>query len=318
MSAVPPRRVLVTGANGFVGRALCRALAARGHEVLAVTRAAATIPGATRVLPVGDLVAFRDWPPLLAGAEGVAHLAALTHDGTRGADGARFTAVNVEVSRRLAEAARAQGVAHFVYLSSIKAAGERSVPGRALSGDDAPAPEDDYGRSKLAAEQAVAECWQDGALVVLRPPLVYGAGQRGNLARLCAHLARGLPLPCARPANRRSLVQVDNLADALVLALEHSHAGPRCYTLADAHVSGDELVRAVARALGVQARLVPLPAALLRALAWAPRVGPALARLAEDLVVDAEAISRDLGWRPRVGFEAGIAAACAAWREARR
>lgn len=318
MNDAPPRRVLVTGADGFVGRALCRALAARGREVLAVTRSPATIPGAARVLPVGDLVQFHDWSPLLEGVEGVAHLAALTHDGTRGANSARFTAVNVEVSRRLAQSARASGVAHFVYLSSIKAAGERSPPGRALSGDNMPAPEDDYGRSKLAAERAVGEIWRDGALIVLRPPLVYGAGQRGNLARLCAHLERGLPLPCASPPNRRSLVQVDNLADALVLALDQTPVGPRCYTLADAHVSGGELIRAVARALGVEARLWPLPAALLRSLEWAPRMGPALARLAEDLVVDAEAISRDLGWRPRVSFEAGIAAACAAWREAGR
>lgn len=318
MSDYPPRRVLVTGANGFVGRALCRALAARGREVLAVTRAPATIPGAMRVVPVGDLVQFHEWAALLEGVEGVAHLAALTHDGTRGASSARFSAVNVEVSRRLAEAARAAGVAHFAYLSSIKAAGERSPAGRALRGDDVPAPEDDYGRSKLAAERAVGEIWRDSALVVLRPPLVYGAGQRGNLARLCTHLERGLPLPCAWPPNRRSLVQVDNLAEALVMALDRTHAGARCYTLADAHVSGGELVRAVARALGVAARLVPLPAALLRSLQWAPRVGPALARLAEDLVVDAEAISQDLGWRPGVSFEAGIAAACAAWREARR
>ncbi|MGE0858735.1 MAG: NAD-dependent epimerase/dehydratase family protein, partial [Gammaproteobacteria bacterium] len=150
MNDAPPRRVLVTGANGFVGRALCRALAARGREVLAVTRLPATIAGASRVLAVGDLVRLQDWTPLLEGVEGVAHLAALTHDGTRGASSAHFTAVNVDVSRRLAQAARARGVAHFVYLSSIKAAGERSPPGRALSGDDASAPEDDYGRSKLA------------------------------------------------------------------------------------------------------------------------------------------------------------------------
>ena len=184
------RRVMVTGANGFVGRVLCRHLGTLGVDVLAVTRENVAVAGATRVSAIGDFTAMRDWAALLDGVDAIVHLAALTHDATRGAQATRFHAVNVEVTARLAAAAVARDVRRFVYLSSIKVSGESSryVDGvlQAHAGSDTPAPEDDYGRSKLAAEQALRRAWPQalGALTILRPPLIYGAGQKGNLARL--------------------------------------------------------------------------------------------------------------------------------------
>jgi nucleoside-diphosphate-sugar epimerase len=315
------QRIVVTGAQGFVGRALCAELGAQGIAVTVLTRNGGEIAGASRVCAIGDFTAIDDWRPLLADSDALVHLAALTHDGTRGADAARFHAVNVEVSRRLGEAAVACGIRRFVYLSSIKVNGESSARAQgvihAFSGADTPAPEDDYGRSKLAAEQALIGLWPPaaGALTMLRPPLVYGPGQKGNLTRLMALVARQLPLPFAAVSNRRSLIYVDNLVAAIVRALGIATPGVRCYTLADVDVSTAQLLAALARGLGVPAHLIQVPAVLLGALTHVPVMGASLRRLCGSLLVDASAIREDLGWSPRVAFDEAIALTCAAWRQ---
>lgn len=317
------RRVLVTGANGFVGRALCRALAERGVEVTALVRSACDIPGARHVRAVGDFTAVADWQAWLTDIDAIAHLAAVTHDGTRRASATDFHALNVDVTRGLAEAALKSGISRFVYLSSIKVNGESSRRAHgvlhAFSGTDRPAPEDYYGRSKLAAERALHALFTDGAgaLTVLRPPLVYGAGQKGNLPRLMAWVARGVPLPFAALDNRRSLIHVDNLAVAIVRALGIRSAGLRCYTLADVTLSTPALVRAIAHSLGVEARLLAAPGALLDALGCLPVIGPRIRRLTGSLVVDARAIENELGWSPLLPFEEALGSTCAAWRDAR-
>ena len=315
-------RVLVTGANGFIGRALCAHLGAHGVAVTALTRDTTVLPGATRVHALGDFTGVRDWDALLADNDAVVHLAALTHDGTRGAASARFRAVNVDLSVRVAEAALACGIERFVYLSSIKVNGESSRRDgdriHVYQGSDAAMPEDNYGRSKLAAEQALTARWPraHGALTILRPPLVFGAGQKGNLVRLMDLLARGLPLPCGGIDNRRSLIYVDNLVDAIVCALGVAVAGVRCYTVADLDVSTPDLVRALAGGLGVQVKLIALPTVCLRFLAHWPVIGGSVRRLCDTLVLDASAIRAELGWQPAIAFDAAIARTCAAWRQA--
>jgi len=317
------QRVLVTGANGFVGRALCAELGAQGVAVTALTRDECEVAGAGEVRAVGDFTAIEDWRPWLADVDAIVHLAALTHDGTRGADGARFHAVNVEVSRALATAALACDIRRFVYMSSIKVNGESSSRAtgvmHACSGADTPAPEDDYGRSKLAAEQALAALWQDasGALTILRPPLIYGPGQQGNLPRLMKLITRGVPLPFGAVTNQRSLIYVDNLVSATVRALGIANRGVRCYTLADVDISTPELVRALAHALGVRANLINVPAPWLRALARLPVIGDRMRRLTDSLLADARAIENELAWTPRVEFEQALAITCAAWRAER-
>lgn len=316
------QRVLVTGASGFVGRALCAYLGGRGVDVTAITRDVRALPGATRVHAVGDFTAVSDWRGLMAGHDGLVHLAALTHDGTRGASAARFHTINVELSKRVVAAALAGGITRCVYLSSIKVNGESSLRDdghlHAYTGDDPPAPADHYGRSKLAAEMALTALWPaaHGALTLLRPPLVFGAGQLGNMARLMALVARGLPLPFAAIDNRRSLIYVENLVAAIALALGITSAGVRCYTLADVEISTPALVRALAGGLGVQANLVALPAMYLRAFAHWPVIGSAVRRLTDSLVIDATAVRADLAWHAPIKFEAAVAATCAAWRQA--
>ncbi len=316
------QRVLVTGASGFIGRALCAHLAVRGVAVTAVTRDVTQLPGAARVHAVGDFTKVPDWAALIADNDAVVHLAALTHDGTRGACAASFRAINVDVSVRVATAALACGIERFVYLSSIKVNGEssRRNDGRmhAYSASDAAMPEDDYGRSKLAAELALRALWlhSAGALTILRPPLVYGPGQKGNLLRLMELLARRVPLPCAGIDNLRSLIYVENLLDAMVCALGVAAPGVRCYTIADGEVSTPELVRSLADGLGVQARLFALPTFCLQLLARWPLIGGSVRRLTDSLVVDASAIRAELGWQPAIAFNTAMARTCAAWRQA--
>lgn len=304
------RRVAVTGASGFVGSRLCARLVESGAEVIAITRRMGTAPcGQEYACP--DLLNGRNLAPLLEGCDAVTHLAAVTHAGAAAADTARFHAVNVDGTRSVAESACAAGVPRFVFLSSIKVNGESSGAGlaRALSVADAPSPEDDYGRSKLAAERLLETLAGDLSITVLRPPLVYGPGQRGNLQSLMNAVANGWPLPFGLVKNQRSLVHVDNLVDAVLLALQPRSAPFECFTLADVDVSTPGLVRAMARALGVRARLVKVPVGALRFLATLGGRRALASRLTGNLRVDSRVIREVLGWSPAHTLDDGLLAA---------
>jgi nucleoside-diphosphate-sugar epimerase len=270
-------KVLVTGANGFVGRALAGVLEARGIAWSAATRET-----------VGDIGPTTDWRAALEGCDRVVHLANLAH--ARGIAEEALRAVNVEGTRRLAEQAAAAGVERFVYLSSVKAA----------------RPDDAYGAAKQAAEQALAGI---GGLawVVLRPPLVYGPGVKANFLALLRAVERGWPLPLASVRNRRSLVYVGNLADAILRCLVAPQAAGRTYAVTDGPpVSTPELIRALARALGRSASLFAFPPALLELAGSLTGRGDTVRRLTRSLEVDGEAIRRELDWRPPFTFEEGI------------
>lgn len=172
------RTVVITGATGFVGRALCDRLRRDGWHIVALTRSnTADLPEGVSAHPVGDLAAVDDFAPVLAGAEAVVHLAAKVHVmNPTPADAEAFHAVNVVATRRLAEGAATAGVRRFLFVSSIKVNGEGTTPGCPFSADDPPAPADDYGRSKAAAEAALRalETTTGMAVTIIRPPVVYG------------------------------------------------------------------------------------------------------------------------------------------------
>ena len=301
--------VLVTGANGFVGRALCAALAAAGHAVrMAVRAPQPDLPGA---MAVGDIGPATDWRTALDGMRSVVHLAARTHVRRETAADplAEYRRINVGGTEHLARSAAAQGVRRFVFLSSVKVNGE-STAARPFTEDDAPRPEDAYGASKLEAEQALARVAAATGLevAVLRPPLVYGPGVKGNFLRLMRLVARGLPLPLGAILNQRSLVYVANLADAIVTAVEAPRAAGATYLVADGEdVSTPDLVRGLAQALGVTARLPALPLAALTYIAAIAGKRAELARLAGSLQVDSSRIRRELLWRPRYTLAQGLA-----------
>ena len=299
-------KVLVTGATGFVGSALVPALAAAGHRVV---RAVRTDP-APGDLTVPDLCKWSPSSRELAGLDCIVHLAARTHvmDESVADSLARYRALNVEATLKLARAAVDCGVRRFVFMSSVKVNGERTFE-RPFTEQDAPRPEDAYGISKWEAEQALREAAAGSRMdvAVLRPPLIYGPGVKGNFLRLLRAVARGMPLPLASVRNRRSLLYLGNLVDAIVSCIDHPAAAGKTYLVADgADVSTPGLIRAIAGALSKPARLVPFPPPLLKAAAALLGKTETAARLIGSLQVDASCIRRELGWRPRCSLAQGL------------
>jgi len=308
-------RILVTGAGGFIGAALCPALAARGHAVAAGLRRGGAAPPRARPLVLGDIGAATDWAPPLAGVDVVIHLAQRAHAGP---DPAALAGEPAAVAA-LARAMGASGARRLVLVSSVKAMGEATAPGRPLRAGDAPAPQDAYGRAKLAGEDAARTAAREAGieLVVVRPPLVYGPGVRANFAALLRLAGSGVPLPFAALANRRSLIFRDNLADLLAVAAIHPEAaGMTLLVRDDRDFSTPELIRALAAGLGGTARLFPAPAVLFAALGPLPGIGPRLARLTRSLQVDDGATRAALGWTPPVPAVEALAATARAFAAA--
>ncbi|OLL33005.1 NAD-dependent dehydratase [Burkholderia sp. SRS-W-2-2016] len=314
-------RVVVTGANGFVGQAVCRLALAAGHTVTALVRRKGTVmPGVTEWVHDSPDFAGLDaaWPADLQ-ADCVIHLAArvhVMHDQSPDPDAA-FDATNVVGARRVAEAAHARGVRRFVFVSSIKAAGERD--GGVPLSEDAAAPQDAYGRSKLRAERQLAQFGASTGLEVVsvRPPLVYGPGVRANFLSMMNAVSRGLPLPLGAVKSRRSLVYVDNLAHALLHCATDPRATHGCFHVADDDApTVAELLRMVGDALGRPARLVPVPVGALRLLGKLTGLGPQIGRLTDSLQLDTGRLKRELGWQPPYTTREGLAAT-AAWYRSR-
>lgn len=305
-------RILVTGAGGFIGSALCPALAARGHDVVAGLRRPATAPVTGERVVLGDILPATDWSAVLRGVDIAIHLAQRAHAGP---DPAVLSAEPRAVAA-LARALAASGGRRLVLVSSVKAMGEATAPGRPFRADDEPRPEDAYGRAKLAGERAAAEAARAGdvELVVIRPPLVYGPGVRGNFAALLRLAASGAPLPFAAIDNRRSLICRDNLVDLLAAAATHPAAARGCWLARDGDdLSTPELIRALAAGLGRAPRLFPVPGALFAALRPLPGIGPRLARLTRSLQVDDGATLERLGWRPPLAAADALAAVARAF-----
>lgn len=292
--------VLVTGATGFVGQALCRSLRQAGWPIRTPGRG-----------DIGDIGPDTEWRPWLDGADSVVHLAARVHvmRESHADASAAYNRVNCDATARLATQAAQAGVRRFVFLSSVKVHGDRSD--RPLTAQDMPKPADPYGRSKHAAELMLSDLAPELETVILRPPLVYGPGVRGNFLSLMRLVDRGWPLPLGAIANRRSLIYLGNLVDAIHAALD---AEPGIYLPSDRHdLSTPALVRNLAEALGKPARLFAAPMGLLRPAAGALGRGAAIDRLCGSLTVDGWLP----GWQPRVTPSEGFAATAAEYRQTR-
>lgn len=306
--------VVVSGANGFVGRVLCRALLDAGHRVTGlVRRTGGCIDGVTEWVDASTDYSgiAHNWPAGLK-ADCVVHLAARVHvmHDTAADPDAAFRATNVDGTLRLAAAARQHGVPRFVFVSSIKAVAEKNH-GQSLREDAPPRPEDAYGRSKRAAEEALTRLGNDTGLeiVIVRPPLVYGPQVRANFLRLMDAVSRGVPLPLGRADARRSMVYVGNLADAIVRCATDPRAADQCFHVADSDApTVAELVRSLGRHLGKPARLLPVPPAWLRMAGRLTGRSPQVDRLIGSLQVDTSHIRDVLGWQPPFSTDEGLAA----------
>ena len=310
-AATGPVHILVTGATGFVGRALCAHLEQGGHEVHAAVRTPVQDLRASRVLTIQALDPDADWTQALAGIDVVVHLAArvhVMHDNA--ADPAQaFRTANVDATVHLARSAAHAGVKRFVFLSSVKANGERTQPGQPFRESDTPAPLDDYGRSKWAAEEGLRQLAEMHPMevVIIRSPLVYGPGVKANFASLMRLVARSWPLPFGGLHNRRSLVALANLSDFIATCVVHPAAANQTFMVSDGDdLSTPELIRAMALAAGVPARLLPVPASLLLLAARCLGQGPAMHRLCDSLQVDIGKAKDLLDWKPPISVSAGL------------
>lgn len=307
-------KILVTGATGFVGSALCARLAAFGFEVVPAVR---RLAGLSREVAIGDLNAATDWRGALTTCDGVVHLAARVHVMSDTAQNPldQYRETNTDATINLARHAAQAGVKRFVFISSIKVNGEgRNAPYRA---SDAPAPEDAYAMSKWEAEQGLAEIARQTGLevVILRPPLVYGPGVGANFLRLMQTVERGWPLPVGAIRNRRSLLYLDNFIDVIRICMEHPAAAGHTFLLDDGKaVSTPDLIRALATALDRPARLLPVPVGLLQLVGWMTGNRAAASRLTGSLYVDSQPMRDRLGWTPRYTLQDGLAATVAAFR----
>lgn len=303
--------VLVTGANGLVGRALCARLGRTAAPVCAAVRSAAgAIPGCASVT-VGAITGKTQWQIALAGCATVIHLAARVHvmHDTAANPLVEFRAVNVQGTLNLARQAAAAGVKRLVFISSIKVNGESTQTGQAFSEADAPNPQDAYGQSKFEAEEGLREIALDTGMevVIIRPPLVYGPGVKANFAALMHAVQRRWPLPLGAVHNLRSLVALDNLVDFIVTCITHPQAANQTFLVSDGQdISTTALVRGMALAAGVPARLLPVPVWVLQAGAKLLGKGDAVQRLCGNLQVDISKARMLLGWTPPVSTEDGL------------
>jgi nucleoside-diphosphate-sugar epimerase len=300
-------RILVTGASGFIGRAVVEAFAADRRQVRAAVRrepVPAFGPG-IEVAQHGDLREPVDWRPLLDGVDDVVHLAAIAHIG-RGVPSEAYDLVNRRATAELAAAAAAARVRRFVFVSSIRAQNGPAAD-HALTERDPEAPSDAYGRSKLAAEAAVRACGVP--FTVLRPVVLYGPGAKGNVALLAGAAALPLPLPVKDFANRRSLLGIDNFVSALRFVLETPATAGQTYVLADPGIPPrlSDVIATLRRAQGRRVWLLPLPPSFLEMPLRLLQQGELWERFGGNLRVDAGKLIA-AGWQPRHDTWTGLAA----------
>jgi nucleoside-diphosphate-sugar epimerase len=304
------KRVLVTGATGFVGKTLCGELADAGFVVRAALRSDRETPrGVGERVVVGDIGSRTEWRAALEGVDVVLHAAARAHVlGDSPANADLYTESNARGTLRLAEAAASAGVQRLVFLSSIKVNGEDSGA-RLYRADDRPQPLDAYGRSKAQAEEGLREVSARTGLQIasIRSPLVYGPGVRANFRRLLQWVDGQRPLPLGSVRNRRSLVSVWNLCSLLTQALTHPAAAGRTWMVSDGEdLSTPELITRIGSAMRRRVTLLPVPVALLNVAGTLVGKGAEVKRLCGSLAVDIADTRADLGWAPPIPLSEGL------------
>ena len=304
-------KFLVTGANGFVSRALCKELSQKGYAVRAAVRSENVKFNDIERTVVGTIDGETDWGKAFIDVGVVFHLAARVHVMSDESSDplAEFRRINTAGTEHLARSAAASGVKRFIYVSSIKVNGEATCAGKKFSELDTPNPQDPYGISKWEAEQALHRVAAGTGLevVIVRPPLVYGANVKGNFAQMLKVLAKGIPLPLASVENRRSLIYVGNLVDALIICAAHPAAAGQTYLVSDGEdVSTPDLLCQLGTAMGHPARLFPCPQALLKLAGRLVGKADQIERLLGSLQVDSSKIRRELGWIPPFTLQEGL------------
>lgn len=316
--------VLLTGASGFVGKAVLEGLLALDYPVVAALRSVpADLDSRVKVSRFDALDGRTDWADALGGVQTVIHSAARVHvmNDTEVDPLAAFRKVNVEGTLNLARQAHQTGAKRFVFISSIKVNGESTVAGHPYTADDVPMPVDPYGVSKREAEDGLRALANECGLevVIVRPVLVYGPGVKANFAAMMRWLNKGIPLPFGAINNRRSLVALGNLADLVVTCVAHQAAANQIFLVSDGEdLSTTELLCRMAAALGKQARLLPVPSVLLELGAGLLGKRSLSQRLCGSLQVDIQKTRSLLGWDPPISVDDALRVAARYYQETSR
>ena len=303
--------VLLTGATGFLGKRLSAVLHANPMVSLTTAvRRHVDIP-AKHIATVKSIDENTDWFIALTNQKIVIHTAARAHIMRDEATDplAEYRRVNVDGTLNLARQGAAEGVKRFIFISSIKVNGEQTPLGKPFTAKDTPSPDDAYGISKWEAEQGLKKVSAETGMevVIIRPPLVYGPGVKGNFASMIKLVEKGLPLPLGAIHNQRSLVALDNLVDLIVTCIDHPAAANHVFLAGDGQdLSTTELLRVVAKAAGKPLRLIPIPSYLLMLAATLLGKKAEAQRLLGSLQVDISKARDLLGWEPPISVEEGI------------
>ncbi|MGR8952998.1 MAG: UDP-glucose 4-epimerase family protein, partial [Gammaproteobacteria bacterium] len=300
--------VMVTGATGFIGSALCSKLTNSGFNLVKAVRTGCASDG---VVVVGDIDGNTDWSDALQGVDTVIHCAARVHIMRADRENSlqAFRRVNTEGSLNLGRQAAKAGVRRFIYLSSIKVNGEETSAGQRFTTEQAPAPIDPYGISKREAEDALREIARSSGMevVIIRPPLVYGPGVKGNFQTMMQWLAKGIPLPFASIKNKRSLVALDNLIDLIMICIHHPAAVNQTFLVSDDEdLSTPELLKKAAFALGKTVWLMPFPIWMLYLVASMLGRHSDMRKLCESLQVDITKTRALLNWEPPIKMDQAL------------
>jgi len=303
--------IVLTGATGFLGARVADQIDRQGGLNLTCLVRKAVPAGRGREVVIKGLDASSDWSAILKNQNVVIHAAARAHIMKEEVTDplAEYRRVNVDGTLNLARYAVEAGVKRFVFISSIKVNGEQIAPGRPFTCDDTPTPKDPYAISKLEAEQGLQQIALETGMevVIIRPPLVYGPGVKGNFASMIKLVEKGLPLPFGAIDNRRSLVGLDNLVDLIITCIDHPNAANQVFLVSDGEdLSTSGLLRRVAKAMGKPSRLIPVPAGLLQLGATVLGKKAIGQRLLGSLQVDISSTRERLDWTPPVSVDEGL------------
>ncbi len=304
--------VLVTGANGFIGKVLCEEMAIKGLNVCASVRSlnsALSLPREVEIRETGSIGPDTYWTKTLENVESIVHLAGRVHmfNDSSSDPLSEYRSVNTAGTERLARVAASSGVRLFIFLSTIKVNGEgKNTP---YTEEDIPSPQDSYAVSKWEAEEKLKSIAGETGMkvVIIRAPMVYGPWVKANFFRLLKMVDRGIPLPFSGVDNRRSIIYINNLADVIIHCLINFKAGLKTYLVSDCeNISTPQLVRQIAKSLGKPVRLFYAPIFMLRLGGLLTGKSHTIERLINSLYIDPSKIIKELNWQPPFTFEQGL------------